>query len=451
MDGSRQPAPPRAPSSAAASEEIERERAAAESARRRFAFLAEASRQLAESLEIEPTLQKVARLCLPDLADCSAVILAPDEGALQQLAIESAFESQSELTQQMRDRYRMDRNAPRGIAMVLKTGKSAFIPEVTDGFYASAATDEEGRELLRRVGFVSFLCVPLIARGRTLGTLTLGMSLSGRRFNSDDLVFAEEMGRRAGQALDNARLYAQSREAIRLREQFLAIASHELKTPMTSLSLGVESLDRWNRAHPGQVPEIVATRVEGMLRQVGQLRSLVSRLLDVSQLAAGRLPLQREVVELGALAETLVAQAAEHAARAHSSLSIAIEERVEGVWDRFRVEQIVTNLLDNALKYGAGRPVFVRVDRVADMARVAITDEGIGIALADQERIFRQFERAVPLANFGGFGLGLWICRLIAEAHGGRIDVESAPGAGATFRLLLPALPDGTSGVCGGP
>ncbi|MFP2925382.1 ATP-binding protein [Pyxidicoccus sp. 3LG] len=228
-------------------------------------------------------------------------------------------------------------------------------------------------------------------------------------------------------------------EALKLRDDFLSIAGHELKTPLAVLQLQVHSLQGLAEARGDAVLKEKLARAR---RQTERLTVLTDELLDVARLSAGRLTLQREACDLSALVLDVVDRSAEAVARAECRLELLLAEDVKGQWDRTRLEQVVTNLLSNALKYGAGRPVEVRVSGERGRARLTVRDSGIGIPLKDQARIFDRFERAVPAGNYGGLGLGLWISRQVVEAHGGIIRVESEPGKGATFIVELSCLPD---------
>ncbi|ABS26344.1 ATP-binding protein [Anaeromyxobacter sp. Fw109-5] len=223
-------------------------------------------------------------------------------------------------------------------------------------------------------------------------------------------------------------------EAVRTRDAFLSMASHELKTPITSLQLQVGSL---LRAREG-VPAPVAKAADATRRQVVRLTSLVNTLLDVSRLNEGRLQLEIEPVDLSALVSEVASRFVAETERSESRIRVDAAEAVCGRWDRLRLEQVLTNLLSNALKYGEGKPVSVRVQSDGATARLAVVDHGIGIAPSEQRRIFERFERGPATRGYGGFGLGLWITREIVSALGGTIHVESAPGAGSTFRVELP-------------
>lgn len=229
------------------------------------------------------------------------------------------------------------------------------------------------------------------------------------------------------------------REAVQARDEFLSIASHELRTPITSVQLQLQFLLRAAPATDAEgAVSLVHRRVESTLRSMAQLHQLVSTLLDVSRIRAGRLDLHREPVDLSSLTRDLVSRVQEDAAGARCALRLMVDEPLVGSWDRVRVEQVITNLLSNAFKYGAQRPVEVYVTREGDFARLCVKDHGIGIAPEDQARIFHRFERAVSQRHYSGFGLGLWIVRQIVEALHGDIRVESRPNAGSSFIVRLP-------------
>ncbi len=224
--------------------------------------------------------------------------------------------------------------------------------------------------------------------------------------------------------------------AVHARDEFLSIASHELRTPLTTLQLRLQSLKddpSWQgrNAH-------VRGMLDASLRQGSRLMSLVSCLFDVSRITNGQLTLTRERFDLGDAARDSVEQCAEAAELAGVTLELCIEGPATGVWDRLRVGQIVENLLSNAIKYGPSAQIKVTVGATQRDATISVRDHGPGIVPADVERIFGLFERAASARNYGGLGLGLYIARENAVAHGGSVSVRSVPGDGATFVLELP-------------
>jgi PAS domain S-box-containing protein len=228
---------------------------------------------------------------------------------------------------------------------------------------------------------------------------------------------------------------AQAR-AIAARDAFLSVASHELKTPVAAAVLQIQNVQRIHDR--GGDPEGVQRGLVATESAVERLGRLVEALLDVSRIAGGSLALDRSPYDLSASIALATNRLRHQAERAGSALEVAVEPGVEAIGDRHRLEQVTANLVANAIRFGAGKPVSVSLLKRGDRAILRVSDHGIGIAPDDQARIFDRFERAVSVRNFGGLGLGLWIARQIVEASGGAIQVESAPGRGATFTVELP-------------
>jgi two-component system CheB/CheR fusion protein len=238
---------------------------------------------------------------------------------------------------------------------------------------------------------------------------------------------------------DREQLVAQLRSAIGSRDEFLSIASHELRTPLTTLALqldGLRSMFELEADHGSR--EEVRRRLDMVARQSDRLTKLVDGLLDVSRINVGALRLDLEEVDLVPLIREVTEWLSDEAKRAGCSISFTGPATAVGNLDRLRVEQSVTNLISNALKYGSGTPIDLTLKLEADGIKLAVRNRGMGIAGQDLERIFGRFERAVPSKHYGGLGLGLYITRQIVEAHGGSIAVVSQPGEGATFTVSLP-------------
>jgi two-component system, LuxR family, sensor kinase FixL len=233
------------------------------------------------------------------------------------------------------------------------------------------------------------------------------------------------------------KLLEELRVAVRSRDEFLSMASHELRTPVTTLQLQLQTLRRGLEKMKEAAPARVVDRMATLERQTSRIAVLVAELLDLSRMRLGRFELKVEEVDLAELAREAVERLRGEAERARCELSLRVESPVTGWWDRLRLEQLVTNLVTNALKFGGEKPVVVTIDGDDERAWITVEDRGIGIAPQDQSRVFGRFERAAPAENYGGLGLGLYIAREIVEAHGGTIALESTPGVGTTFTVEL--------------
>ena len=234
---------------------------------------------------------------------------------------------------------------------------------------------------------------------------------------------------------DTARLLAEA--GVALRDEFISTASHELRTPLTSLQLSVQGLLRLLKRGDAQ-PADFERPLAICERQSMRLTALVDRLLDASRMADKPVELSLEPVVLVELLRDVARMLAPDAERAGSAVEVSGDAALAGRWDRIRLEQIVSNLLRNAILYGRGRPILLSASRDGGEARISVRDQGIGVPPEERERIFGRFERAVPSRNYGGMGLGLYIVRRLVEAHGGRITVDSTPEEGSTFIVHLP-------------
>ena len=405
-------------------------------------LLAESGAVLASSLDDETTLRNMAKLVVPTFADWCLVDVAEPDGTFRRLeAAHFRLEDDALAEDILRFGLQPSGNPGHPPTGALLKAETVHVELLTRERIHELAHDAEHARVLEAIGPVSYISVPLIARGQVLGVLSFIHAHSGRHYSTSDLAFAKELAHRAALSLENARLYAEAREAIRLRDEFMSIASHELKTPLTPLSLKLQALSRELARHPGPVPrDLVESYVAVGARQVQKLAELVGDLLDVSRISAGRLSLELEELELGSLVRDVVTRYEPQAARTGSSLQLeAGDFDILGRWDRLRLEQVITNLVDNAVKYGNGRPIHVRLEPHDGGAKLTVRDEGIGIEPQHLPRLFGRFERAVSERNYGGLGLGLYITRTLVEAMGGRVHVESRLGRGSTFTVELPS------------
>lgn len=303
----------------------------------------------------------------------------------------------------------------------------------------------------------SLMVVPMrTQQGEVFGAIALGRHATHRPYDRADRALLEWISAHVSMKLETARLYRALRRsnsalsskneelaaAVRARDVFLATASHELKTPLSTLSLQIEivrrTLERDRDAAIRQLPESLDT----LDRQVDRLSRLVTQLLDVSRLVEDRMEFEYEELDLCAIVREVAARFEASAERRGCAITLHIPDRIPGTWDRLRLDQILSNLVSNALKYGGGTDVTVSLSHDASTVCLCVSDSGIGIPADARARIFERFERVAsqPGAE-GGIGLGLWIVRQIVDRFEGTIEVEGGVGQGSTFRVTLPRRP----------
>lgn len=412
------------------------ERRRAEQAQR---LLEQAGAALLGTLDSRAVLSLLARLAVRDFAVWAMVDHVPDEdGGIEPLACAHADPEMELRLCRFRETH------PPLVSRDIGPGR--VFRRLDEETMQELAPDPEARRMLNEIRADSIVQVPVRASDRAVAILTVASTAEQRIFGEGDLATARELAHRAALAFENAFLYEQAAEAIRLRDEFLSIASHELRTPLTSLRLQVQTLLRVI-ARDGQAdPTRSVALLERANRQVTRLASLVEGLLDVSRIREGALRLSTEWFDLADAVEEVVERSREDVRMSGSQVSVQIRARARGRRDRLRVEQVITNLLANALKYGCGRPIHLEVDERDDGSGVLVVrDEGIGIPPDKIERIFDRFERAVSALAYGGLGLGLYIVKQIVEAHGGSVSAMSEQGSGATFTVILPSEPEPAS------
>jgi PAS domain S-box-containing protein len=404
----------------------------------RLQVLAEASRALFEAkLDLPEVLDTICREVATRLRESCAINLINPHTRMLELA--ANFHVRPEVHESIRNTLTQ---APVALGEsvlgeVAQSGKPVLLPVIPHEQFVASARPEY-RPHLMRYPITSLLVVPLRVADRIIGTLTASRDRGSPAYTADDQTLLQEIADRASLVVENARLFKQAQDAVEARDAFLSVASHELRTPLTALKLQVEMLRRaaLSDAPPAR-PSQLQPRLDGVARQLDRLGGLVEDLLDVSRAVAGRLPLDLERLDLAQIAVEVTARFQEQARLAGSALEVHTAE-CTGQWDRLRLDQIVTNLVSNAVKFGHGRPIAVEVGADAVNAMLTVRDDGIGIAAEDQARIFQRFEQAVSKRHFGGLGLGLWIVRQIVDALGGTITVCSQPGAGSEFTVTLP-------------
>jgi PAS domain S-box-containing protein len=408
-------------------------------------FLAESSAVLASSLDYQTTLEQVAQLTVPELADWCTVHIVEEKGAVDQIAVAHVDPAKLAWAYQIRDQYPLDRQAERGAALTLRTGQSDLIPEIPDELLVHAAKDPEHLEILRQVGFSSVMTVPLRSQDRIIGVISFIAAESGRRYTAADLQLAEELAHRASLAIENAQLYqaaqrdrTKAEAANRIKDEFLAVLSHELRSPLNPI-LGWTRILRSRQLDAAKTDQALET-----IERNAKLQSqLIEDLLDVSRILQGKLTLAVAPVNL----VTTLEAAAETVRLAAEAKRISIQTTLKAIagqvlGDTNRLQQVLWNLLSNAVKFTpAGGEVAITLEKADAYAQIQVRDTGKGIHPDFLPHVFDYFrqEDSTTTRQFGGLGLGLAIVRQLTELHGGLVWADSPGlGLGATFTVLLP-------------
>ncbi|MCM2324603.1 MAG: ATP-binding protein, partial [Oligoflexia bacterium] len=395
----------------------------------------------------ETVLHRLSEAIVPKLADWSSTVILSEAGETQVSSMVWRRQDKKFEDYFKRSFRPLPDASRRGVARVLATGQPEFIPFLEEEEYGNFTSVPGAIAALREIHPCSYICVPLKARQRTVGAFIAMMSDSGRHYTNDDLTLISEFAAKASAAVENSFLYHDLQKAIEARDDFISVASHELKTPLTTLKLQAQLLQRNLRQAVAegvtleQASAQLRKAAEISERQVSRLTRLVDDMLEVSRIRGGKLRFKKEELDLVGLVKEVLDRSAELVSDAGCSLRLREYGPVRGAWDRFRVEQVVLNLLSNAAKYGAGKPIELTVRREDAFAILEVRDHGVGISPADQERIFHRFERATSTQEISGLGLGLFISRQIVEGQGGRIELRSTPGEGSTFIVKLPIDP----------
>jgi PAS domain S-box-containing protein len=524
--------------------------AAEQATRERMTFLAEASELLASSLDYNRTLRRLAHLCVPRLADWCAIDMLGADGEIERLAVAHQDPDKVKWAYELQERYPPDPNAPRGVSAVLRSGEPDFLPTIPRELLDEAiGDDDELRRIVDELGLTSSIAVPLIARGRTLGALSLIAAETHPPFRQADFELAIELARRAAVAVDNARLFREAErganaaralayvadgvvlldrdgtvrhwnpatvtitgvseeEALgrpvgevvpawaqltshvqllapgaaprpvtvpivlggherwvavsgvdfgsgtvyalqdvteeraleKTRSDFVATASHELRTPLAAVYGAVRTL----RRDDVQLSDVDQAQFLEMIEsEATRLARIVDQILLAGQLDADAVELELTECDPAEVAAGVIESAETHLPPS-ISLSLDADEPPQIACDANKLRQVLVNLVDNAVKYSpGGGEVVLRVRSDNGSCRIDVLDEGLGIPAAEQARIFEKFYRLDPqqTQGVGGSGLGLYICRELVERMDGRLTVESEPGRGSRFSVLLPTRP----------
>jgi PAS domain S-box-containing protein len=412
-------------------------------AEERQRFLSEAGKLLTTSLEVHQRAQDLVDLSVQRFAHLCVMFLRGPDGSIRRVA---SAHTDAEKANHLRSLLAQPPIQPQSnhpIAVALREERAILNPCIPESVVQATATSQLPAEVLRALIPYSQMIVPLSGRQGTIGALTFGLATVERVYTTDDLAIAQEVADRAALAIENAQLYRQAQEAIQLRDAFLSVASHELKTPLTALVGQAQLLQRRMDQNPASSErDLRAIRV--IFEQGMRLNTLISTLFDVSQLELGQISMSRLRVDITNLIRRLVEEFQPMLQQHHLVLTLP-EQRIVCIGDEMRLEQALRNLLQNALKYSPnGGQITVRLALGAHQIMISLSDQGIGIPKHALPNLFQRFYRAEngTKQHISGIGVGLYIVKEVVTLHGGDVFVESEEGMGSTFTIYLPYTPE---------
>lgn len=408
---------------------------------RRARFLADAAEKLASSLDPDEIMSTLATLCVPSLADLSAVDMLAEDGGIERVEVAVADSSKAGLADDLR-LYPRSVSERSLVSAAVETGEPQLAREVTTAMLQELTQSPEHCRVLVELGVRSYMAIPLIAREKTIGVLLLVMLDSGRLFGQDDLTLAEDLARTASLSVDNAKLYRQAQQATRARDDVLGIVSHDLRNPIHTIQMSASFL--LETAASGLPPTKLTPQLSIIRRAAMRANTLIGDLLDVTRIEAGRLAVDASPHDAESLLDESMADMMPIAAEKGVTLDyrwIGAPARV--LADKGRVAQIFSNLVGNAIKFTPrGGSVSVTGEFCAREAKFVVNDSGAGISAEHMPHLFDRFWQANRKTRQGA-GLGLFIAKGIVEAHGGELQAESTPGEGSQFSFTLPGQASG--------
>lgn len=399
-------------------------------------FLSDASKILSSSLDYNVTLASLAKLIVNSVADFCMIDISKN-GSMKRVAIRVSNHKLQKIANEFY-KYSPDPKNKKTMYDGAKARKPVIIKRVTKSWLKTVSKIEEERMLVEKLNHKSYIFAPLISREKIIGVMTIASG--GKSYSELDGLFFQELAIRAGTAVDKARLYKEARDAIRDRDEFLAIASHELRTPLTSILLNLQLVLRKirNTEKNKLNMENIVKSIEYSESQSYRLAKLINDLLNISVVSSGRLKIEKEKMEFSGLVEKVLNKFDAQFKDAKVQVDFKNGEEVFGFWDKVRLEQVISNLLSNSIKYGRGNPVVVSLEKENKKLIFSVKDTGIGIDKKRQKHVFEKFSRAVATKEFKGLGVGLYISRQIVEAHDGKIFLSSKKNEGTTFQVELP-------------
>lgn len=401
-------------------------------------FLADTSAALAQLVDFDSTLQKVATLAVPYFADWATVDVLEADGTLRRVAVAHVDPQKVELANDLNRRFPPDPHAPSGIWNILRTGEAELVSEITDELLSNSTTNDELLQVLRTLGLTSYIGVPLRVRGKVLGVLSFIVAESGHIYDDNDLAVARDLASRASIAIENSQLYRELRDADRHKDEFLATLAHELRNPLAPIRNGLQVLRL-----TGSGGELVDETRSMMERQLNQMVRLVDDLLDISRITRNKFELRKERVLFASVVHSAVEASRPLIEDGGHTFSLKLPtEPIVLHADPTRLAQVISNLLNNSAKYTEPGGHIAVVGTLNDGEVVlSVTDNGLGIPAEAIPRLFQmfsQFDHNIERAQ-GGLGIGLSLVRRLVDLHGGTVTAHSeGVGRGSEFTVRLP-------------
>jgi PAS domain S-box-containing protein len=404
-------------------------------------FLSQASELLNGSLDYREILKTLSDYAIDYFCDGVIIDELESDGTIKRLMVVHPDEKVVNNFETFENEY-PERHISNSVINTLITGKALFVEEA-DSFIDQHCQNQSKSYIkkIKSLNIKSSIGVRLKGRESILGMITfLVMKKSGKELKKKHLWLSEELAYRVSMAYENSLIHQSSQEAIRSRDEFLSIASHELKTPLQSLTLQNQMRKRnlGKNLVDAFTPEKVSTMIEADLRHLMRITRLIDDMLDISRIRAGKLTFMKEKIEFNSFVKDVFERFKPQVEAIGCYITLSCTTEVITHIDIYRIEQVIVNLLTNAMKYGAGTPIKVEIFKKDDKIQLHVHDQGPGIKYEDTERIFERFERAISSNEVSGLGLGLYISRQIMEQNDGRLYVLSVLGKGSTFVMELP-------------
>ncbi|HLL61201.1 MAG TPA: PAS domain S-box protein [Candidatus Nitrosocosmicus sp.] len=396
-------------------------------------FLAEVSNLLGKTINYEETLKSLWKLIVPYMADYCRIVVLDENKKIKEIAVNHLHQNKIQLVKDLYEEYK-ENTTTSGVGHILMTGKSEIMSKLTQDNLKNASPAI--LKIIKKLNLQSYMGVPMKIGSNVIGVITFSSTNVDRIYTKEDLAVAEELANRAALAIENARLYSEAQKAIKLRDEFISVASHELKTPVTSLKL-YEQVISQTLSKEGHTE--LLRYIHKMDDQINKLNILIGDLLDISKIVNGKLEFNFDKFDLN---ETIL-EAVDTLQPSSKNHKLIIEgkikKRVYG--DKYRIYQVITNLLTNAIKYSPNADkVIIKLVTEKNFAEVTVKDFGIGIEKQHFQHLFEQFYRvsSTKEKTFPGLGMGLYIVKQIIDRHHGQMNVVSNKGKGSEFSFKIP-------------